>query len=359
MGIDRVQKLRQKLPQQELDAFLVSQNENRRYLSGFTGSTGWLLISNQVIYIAVDFRYVEQAQKEASDFQMLHVKGDVANWLPGIISDLGIKAIGFESADISYATYRQLFDTLSNNQQQVKLIPTSNFVEAIRAVKETDEIECIRQAAALADLVLDHARSIIRPGVTEKQAAWELERCLRDNGSEAMPFDIIVASGPRAALPHARPSERVIGRNEPVVIDLGARVNGYCCDLSRTLCAGDSEATFSKVYDITLGAQLTALAAIKSGMNGEQADQLSRTVIEQADYGAAFGHGLGHGVGLAAHELPRLAPHSTDTLVDGMVFTVEPGIYLSNWGGVRIEDTVLLENGKVETLAKASKLANI
>ena len=359
MGIDRVQKLRQKLSQQELDAFLVSQNENRRYLSGFTGSTGWLLISDQVLYIAVDFRYVGQVEKEASGFQMLHIRGEVANWLPGLISDLGLKTIGFEAADISYATYRQLCDTLSRNHQKVKLIPTTNFVEAIRAVKEPDEIKCIKQAAALADHVLEHAKSIIRPGVTEKLIAWELERWLRDNGSEAMPFDIIIASGPHAALPHARPSERVIGRNEPIVIDLGARVNGYCCDLSRTFCAGNGEATFSKVYDITLGAQLTALAAIKSGMNGEQADQLSRTIIEQADYGAAFGHGLGHGVGLAAHELPRLGPHFTDTLVDGMVFTVEPGIYISNWGGVRIEDTVLLKNGKVETLTKASKLASI
>lgn len=359
MGVVQVQKLRQKLPQQELDAFLVSQSENRRYLSGFTGSTGWLLISDRVIYIAVDFRYVEQAQKEAPDFQTLHVKGEVANWLPGLISDLALKTIGFEADDICYATYRQLSDTLTTNQQQVKLIPTTNFVEAIRAVKEPAEIECIMQAATLADRVLDYARSIIRPGMPEKQVAWELEKWLRENGSEVMPFDIIIASGPHAALPHARPSERVIVHNEPIVIDLGARVNGYCCDLSRTLCLGDGDATFLKVYDITLGAQLTALAAIKSGMNGEQADQLSRIIIEQADYGAAFGHGLGHGVGLAAHELPRLGPHSTDTLVDGMVFTVEPGIYLPDWGGVRIEDTVLLKNSKVETLTRASKLAHI
>ena len=358
MSIARVQKLRQKLTPQALDAILVSQSENRRYLSGFTGSAGWLLISNHVIYLAVDFRYVEQAKKEAPDFETLHIKGDLANWLPKLVADLGLKTICFEANDMCQATYRQLYDTLEANQQRVTLVPTANVVESMRAVKETGEIECIAQAAKLADGALEHASSVIRSGITEKQLAWELEKWLREHGGEPMPFDIIVASGPNAALPHAKPSEKTINHGEPIVIDLGARVNGYCSDLSRTLCVGDGDKTFSRVYDITLGAQLAALAAIKSGMSGEQADQLSRAVIEQADYGTAFGHGLGHGVGLAAHELPRLGTNSTDILEDGMVFTVEPGIYLSGWGGVRIEDTVLLKDGRVETLTQASKLAN-
>jgi Xaa-Pro aminopeptidase len=248
---------------------------------------------------------------------------------------------------------------LKTNQQLITLEPTTNVVESMRAVKEPDEIECIAQASKLADGALEHARSVIRSGITEKQLAWELEKWLREHGSEPMPFDIIVASGPNAALPHAKPSEKVINHDEPIVIDLGARVNGYCSDLTRTLCIGEGDKTFSNAYDITLGSQLAALAALKSGMSGEQIDQLSRTVIEQADYGTAFGHGLGHGVGLADHELPRLGTNSTDILEDKMVFTVEPGIYLPEWGGVRIEDTVLLKDGKARTLTKASKLANV
>jgi Xaa-Pro aminopeptidase len=359
LKIVQLQKLRQKLEQQELEALLVSQSENRRYLSGFTGSAGWLLISNSNAYLAVDFRYVEQAKKEAQGFDILHTKGDMADWLSGLASDLSLKNMGFEAGEISVATYRQLCDKLVNSQHKIRLIQTNNLVESIRAVKETAELEFIAKASGLADFVLDYAKSIIRPGVREKDIAWELEKLLREKGSESIPFDIIVASGPNSALPHARPSERVINLDEPIIIDLGARVNGYCCDSSRTFCLGKGNGTFSKVYDIVLGAQLTALATIKARMSGEQADQLSRIIINQADYSAAFGHSLGHGVGLVPHELPRLGPNSSDLLVDGMVFTIEPGIYIFGWGGVRIEDTVTLKDGKIETLTKASKRANI
>jgi Xaa-Pro aminopeptidase len=359
LGVVQLQKLRQRLEQQELEVLLVCQNENRRYLSGFTGSAGWLLISDIYAYLAVDFRYVEQAKKEAPGFETLHITGDVANWLPGLTAELGFKNIGFEAGGISFAAYRQLFDKLVNNQNQVKLIPTTNLVESIRAIKEPEELEFIARAAELADFAMESVKSIIRPGATEKDIAWEMEKLLREKGSEAMPFDIIVASGPNSALPHAKPSERVISRGESIVIDLGAKVNGYCCDISRTFWYGKGNSTFSKVYDSTLAAQLTALATIKAGMSGEQADQLSRIIIDQADYGADFGHGLGHGVGLAAHELPRLGPSSLDLLVNGMAFTIEPGIYIPGWGGVRIEDTVMLKNGKIEEITKASKEAGI
>jgi Xaa-Pro aminopeptidase len=359
LGIVRLQKLRQKLAQQELDSILVSQSENRRYLSGFTGSAGWLLISDSHAFLAIDFRYVEQAKKEAPDFESLHIKGEVANWLPGLASELDLENIGFEASETSFASYRQLCDKLGSSRKQIKLIPLTNMVESIRAVKEPEELESISKAAVLADSALEHARSIIHPGSTEKEIAWELEKLLREKGSETIPFDIILASGPNSALPHAKPSERVIGRGEPIVIDLGARINGYCCDISRTFCIGECDKTFSKVYDFTLGAQLTALATIKAGMSGEQADQLSRIIIDQAGYRDAFGHGLGHGLGLVAHELPRLGANSADSLIDGMVFTVEPGIYIPGWGGVRIEDTVTLKSGKIEVLTKASKVANI
>ncbi|MFC1905795.1 M24 family metallopeptidase [Chloroflexota bacterium] len=354
MSLNRLQKIRQKLEQHELDAILVSQNENRHYVSGFTGSAGWLLISPNDAILAVDFRYVEQAKRESPEFETLHIIGDIGNWLLTSIADLNLKIIGFESNDITYSTSSRLCEKLSC-LNEVKIIATTNFVEAIRAIKEPQELELIAQAAELADGALKHANSLIQPDMTEKQAAWELEKWLREHGSEAMPFEIIVASGPNAALPHAKPSERIIGYEVPVIIDLGATFKGYSSDLSRTICFGDRNETFFRVYDITLAAQLAALATIKVGMTGEQADQVSRIIIEQANYGSAFGHGLGHGVGLAAHESPTLNPRSSDILSDEMVFTIEPGIYLPGWGGVRIEDTVLLKDGKLEILTKAAK----
>ena len=337
---------------------MVSQNENLRYLTGFTGSTGWLVVSNRNAHLSVDFRYLEQAKQEAPGFNILHIKGNTTNWLPELITYLGLKSIGFEANEISVSIYHQLRDKLANSHNEVKLVPTNNLVESIRTIKETTELEFIAKAAGIADSALEYVVSTIHPGTTEKDIAWELERSLREKGSESMPFDIIVASGPNSALPHARPSERVINPNEPIIIDLGAKVNGYCCDLSRTICLGKSNETFAKVYDTVLGSQLIALAIIKAGINGDQADQLSRIIIDQANYGSAFGHGLGHGVGLAPHELPRLGPNSSDLLLDDMVFTIEPGIYIPGWGGVRIEDTVTLKNGKIQTLTQASKTAN-
>jgi len=357
--VSRLEKLRHSLAHQEFDALLVSQPENQRYLSGFTGSTGWLLISASKALLAVDFRYVEQAKRESPDFDVIHVKGDIASWLPKLASDSRFKKVGFEADQITFATYHQLCKGTSNDDYQLQLIQAAGLVESLRAVKDPEELQFIIEAVKLADSALDYAKSIIRPGATEKQIAWELEKFLREKGSEAIPFAIIVASGPNSALPHARPSDRVILRGEPVVIDMGARVGGYCSDLSRTLCLGEGGKTFSRIYDIVLGAQLAALVTIGAGMSGDQADRLARTVIDEANYGEAFGHGLGHGVGLEAHESPRLGCNSTDSLVDGMVFTVEPGIYMPGWGGIRIEDTVVMENGKLKALSKADKTANI
>ena len=357
--MSRLQKLRDSLAQKELDALIVSQPENRRYLSGFTGSAGWLVISNNSAYLAADFRYVEQAKKESPDFNTILVKGDVVVWLPKFLSELGIRKTGFEADQISCTTYQKILKTISDDGLAIDLVPTSGIVESIRAVKEPEEIEFITKAVELADTAFDEAKSVLRPGVTETELAWALEKFLRERGSQPLPFDIIVASGPNAALPHAKPTEKVILKNLPVVIDLGARINGYCCDITRTLIIGEGDKTFSIIYDIVLAAQLTGLATIETGMDGDQADRLVRTIIEQANYGEAFGHSLGHGVGLETHESPRLGPNSSDILTDDMVFTIEPGIYVPAWGGVRIEDTVIMENGKVRSLTKTDKKANI
>jgi len=354
-GIKRLQKLRASMAEKELDALLISQPENLLYLSGFTGSSGWLLISEQNAILATDFRYVEQANEESPYFQILQIKREFREWLPGLVSDLGLHNLGFEANFISYEGYNKLSEAIKSRQVSLDLVATTGIIEQLRSIKEPEELQYITKAVALTDAAFEQAKAIIRPGVTEKEAAWEIEKFLRQEGSEGMPFEIIIASGANSALPHARPMEKIIGSGEPVLIDMGAKINGYYSDFSRTFVLGKADKSLHEIYNIVLEAQTTAIESVESGMDASEADRLARSVVEQAGYGDAFGHGLGHGVGLAVHEFPSLGPSSSDSLADGMVFTIEPGIYLTGQGGVRIEDMVVLENGKARVLSKSKK----
>jgi len=273
-----------------------------------------------------------------------------------LIEGLHIEKLGFEAEHFTFSMGRQLSYTLNKKQLPIKLVPVNGLVESLRAVKEPGEIELIKRAVEIADAAYEYIEGVMQAGMTERQAAWEIEKHMRENGSQAIPFEIIVASGPNSALPHARPSERTIGAGEPIVIDMGAKFDGYASDLSRTIYLGTPENTFKKVYNTVLDAQLTAVSIINEGMTGEQADSSARAVIERAGYGEAFGHALGHGIGLAPHESPRLGSGSNEPLASGMVFTIEPGIYLPGWGGVRIEDTVMMENGKAKLISMARKV---
>jgi len=353
---DRLQKLRQCLAEQEIEAVLISQPQNRYYLSGFDGSAGFLLITPEKAILATDFRYIEQAKRQAPEYEIFPIAADINHWFPELVAGLRLKRLGFEARHIAFATYHQFSDALEEIEYRLVMIPLENTVESLRAIKEPEEIEHISRAAQITDTALAHIAGSIHAGMSEKEVAWEIEKFLREQGSQTIPFDIIVASGPNSALPHARPSTRSIASGEPVLIDIGAKVAGYSSDLSRTVCCGAPGSTFNKVYQAVLKAQSAAIDQVEKDMTGEQADSLARTVIEQAGYGDAFGHSLGHGIGLAPHESPRLGPNSTDRLTDGMVFTIEPGIYLPGWGGVRIEDTVMLENGKIRVISKASKI---
>ena len=346
----RLQKLRHKLLEEGLDTILISQPENCCYLSGFTGS-GTLLISQDSAILATHFVHLEQAEREAADFEVVRIKSEPEGFV-GLISGRGIKRLGFE-ASLNFADYRRLAEEA--DKLELQLIPTEGLVDSLRAVKEEEEVACLVKAAELADNALEYIAQEIHPGMKEKEVAWEIERFLREKGSDPIPFDIIVASGPNAALPHAKPTERTISPGEPIIVDLGARMEGYASDLSRTLCLGSWEETFTKIYNLVLQAQLSAIANLEAGMTGEQVDNLARTIIQQEGYEDAFGHGLGHGIGLATHEQPRLGPNSIDLLAENMVFTIEPAIYLIGWGGVRIEDMVMLERGKAKTLTKVRK----
>lgn len=352
---NRLERLRGAMVEKKLDGIFISQPDNRFYLSGFDGSAGYLVITSKDMLLATDFRYLEQVKMQAPEYTLFRITGGVSEWFPKLIGETGVKTLGFESGDITHAVYRQLTDALKNSGSSIQLIPVEGLVESLRTVKDTEEIELIKQAVDITDRAFEYIERTIEPGMTELEVAWQLERFQRENGSQSMPFEIIVASGQNSALPHAKPTEKKIQYSEPIVIDMGARVGHYCSDFTRTLCLGEQDDTYKKVYDTVLGAQLAAIALIKKGITGKEADGFARTVIEEAGYGEEFGHSLGHGTGLAAHENPRVGPNSEDILSDCMVFSVEPGIYIPGWGGVRIEDLAVIENGIINVLSKGRK----
>ncbi|MBI2887451.1 MAG: aminopeptidase P family protein [Chloroflexi bacterium] len=351
---DRLRRLRAKLDEKSCDAILVTQPENRRYMSGFTGSSGYLVVSQGAAVLLTDFRYTEQAGLQSPDYQVRQISYDFATWFPQLMGELSVARLAFDKNHVSYGMHQVMVKALG--EAKVELAPDDSTIELLRAVKEPAEIAALERAQALTDQAFEHVEARLRPGMTEGEIAWELEKYIREHGGEGLAFDTIVGAGPNGARPHHRAGDTPIKEGEPIVIDMGARVDGYCADMTRTVYLGAQDDQFKKVYDIVLGAQLTAEALIKAGITGDEADGYARKLIEDAGYGETFGHSLGHGIGLFVHEHPRLAKKAENVLEDGMVFSVEPGIYITGWGGVRIEDLVVLENGKPRVLAKAHKL---
>ena len=353
---DRLNRLVAQFPEKELDALLISAPENRRYLSGFTGSAGYLFISSERAVLVTDSRYTEQATNQAPDFQVMQVRGGW-DWFLEQLKETGVKRVGFESRDMTVATYNSLVGAVKDDSalSQVSMIATAEMPEEGRVFKDQRELALLQRAIDASDAAMEAVCPNITVGMTEREVAWRMEMAMRDFGADGISFDTIVASGPNGAMAHHRPSDRAIQAGEPIVIDMGAIVEGYCSDITRTVVIGEPDETFRKIYDIVLGAQLTAINTVRPGMTGEDCDDLSRAVIAEAGYGDNFGHSLGHGVGLAVHENPRVSPRSPDKLEPNMVFTVEPGIYLTGWGGIRIEDIVVLGDDGAKVLSKAGK----
>ncbi|MDA0264230.1 MAG: aminopeptidase P family protein [Chloroflexi bacterium] len=353
---ERVEGLVAQFPDRELDGVLISAPENRRYLSGFSGSAGYLFITKANAILVTDSRYTEQATNQSPDFDVRQVRGGW-DWLIEEMKSSGVKKVGFESQDMSVSLYNSLIDAIKGDSSlgDVSLIPAPGLSENQRIIKDAEELALLQLAIDAADTAMDQVCPAITPGMTEREVAWKMEMAMRGAGADMISFDTIVAAGPNGAMAHHQPSDYVIKHGDPIVIDMGAKVGGYCSDLSRSIAVGEADETFKKIYDIVLGAQLTAINTVKVGMTGEEADSLSRNVIAEAGYGDNFGHSLGHGVGLEIHENPRVSPRSPDVLGLNTVFTVEPGIYLSGWGGIRIEDIVILREDGAVQLSKARK----
>jgi Xaa-Pro aminopeptidase len=347
----RVRKLQDNIKAQELDALLVTRPENMRYLSGFTGGEGAVLITPNRAMLLTDFRYYDQMAEEAPGFELVKVEAKVSVVLKQRLKELEIKTLGFESTHIPFAWYQEW----KKATRGTKWIPTEGVVQNMRLVKDEHELELLRKAVDIADQACDHIRSYIQPRMAEKQVAWELESFMRTHGAEAASFPFIVASGPNGAMTHAVPLDRPILKGEPIVMDMGARFDGYCSDLTRTICIGKPDDKLQEIYDIVLQAQLAAEEGARAGMTGKEVDALARDIISERGFGEQFGHALGHGVGLAVHEDPRVSSLSENVLEPGMVCTIEPGIYITGWGGVRIEDIVVVHEDGVEVLSQARK----
>lgn len=335
-----------------LAAILITHLPNVFYLSGFSGSSGYLLLTGRKAMLYTDFRYLEQATAEAPFCEIVPVKG-AADYEPlaTFMIQNRFDKLGLEEVHLSLRAYRLLQREIPG----VELLPLNNFVEGIRAVKEEAEVELVAGAARIADEAWRGLLPLLKPGISEREVADELEFQMRRRGAEKLAFDIIVASGERSALPHGLAGPKIINAGELVTVDFGAVYGGYCSDMTRTILFGEPTDRQSEIYTLVQTAQEMALQSIRVGQNCAAADAIVRQYFQQQGYDAHFGHGLGHGVGLEVHELPTLAPGGQGVLQELMVFTVEPGLYIPEWGGVRIEDLVVLRDDGVEILTKSDK----
>jgi Xaa-Pro aminopeptidase len=349
----RVSRLREAMAEAGLPAFLVTDPINVGYLSGFTGSTAALVITPQEALMVTDSRYTVQAQRECPGFQVRQTEltQGLMDRVAAEVKALGRAALGVEGDAVTIND----FQGLAKQLEGIELRPTESVVEILRRVKDETEIELTRAACGIVDRAFEFILTLVRPGIPERDLATELEYFMKKAGSEKEAFDTIVASGARSALPHGRASEKPLAAGDFVTFDYGARVGGYHSDITRTVVLGTATDRQREVYQVVLDAQQAALAALRPGMTGKEADQVARGLIAARGYGDAFGHGLGHSLGRHVHDGGGLSQRVDMTLAAGMVLTVEPGIYLENWGGVRIEDDVVLRDGGAELLTHAPK----
>lgn len=346
--IDRIITLRQKMSENQLDAIIVSKPENRYYLTGFTGTSGLLLITHSRAILFTDFRYSEQA-KIQTNVEIVEFKEDVVALIKEVLEQTDSNNIGFEDGYITYSKYNNFLGI------QKKLLPIGSMLENIRMIKDETEIENIKKAVELGDKAFSYIINFIKPGISEKEIAVELEYYLKKNGAEALSFESIVTCGKRTSLVHSDTSHAKISFGDTVLLDFGCKINSYCSDMTRTVFVGKADEEQKKIYNIVLEAQQRSLDYISSGKKGSDVDKAARDYISQMGYGDRFGHALGHGVGLCIHESPRLSWFYNDQLQPNMIVTLEPGIYIEGFGGVRIEDMVIIREGGVENITKSSK----
>lgn len=356
---DRLAALRERLSAANLDAIVITHPTNRYYFSGYTAedlppneSAGHLVITPARAILVASTTNSEQARNQARGWEVFDKIRGPAKADVELLREIQPGRVGFEEAAILYHDYQ----TLREGVQNAELVPVGTMLEDMRAVKSAEEIEKIAHAIDVTDQAFTQVSRQIKEGDTEQAIAWQLESIMRDLGAQELAFPTIVAAGLNAAMPHHSPGPAIIRDGQPIVIDMGARVDGYCADLTRTVCAGEADEMLRRIYPIVLHALESVEVNLRAGLVGHDGDAIARDVISAAGYGQYFGHGLGHGVGVRVHESPSMAPGVEAPLASGNVVTIEPGIYLPDWGGVRIEDVAVIEAAGARILTKAPKL---
>ena len=333
-----------------LDGFLVTDIHNVRYLTGFSGSSGFLFVTGRENFFVTDFRYMEQAGKEIKNWDVVIETGNRIKIIESLSKKISVKELGFESS-VSYDFFRKI------SRIGIALNPVQGLVEKLRELKDRAELDSIREAVRRAEAAFIEVRPYIKKGAKEISIALKLQERLKRNGCNSVPFDIIVASGPNSAMPHARPTERRFVEGDLIIIDWGGEADGYYSDMTRTLLikGGPGLGRKQEVYRTVLEANRKAIACVTPGVRSKELDETARDVIRRAGYGEFFGHGTGHGVGIQVHEAPRISWNKSERVRENMVFTIEPGIYLPNVGGVRIEDMVLVGEKGPQVLTSLNK----
>lgn len=346
----RVENLRKQMREEGIQGFLITSPYNLRYLTNFTGTTGWAFITLDQAYFMTDFRYTEQAEKQCVGYEIVKNVAPLPVEMARVINPLDLKNVAFEEEQVSHALYLMLEELIDT-----ELVGVAGMIEELREVKDDEEIATIKKACAIADAAFAHIVEFITPGKTEIEVANELDFYMRSLGATGVSFETIVASGIRSAMPHGVASGKVIEHGDFVTLDYGCYYNGYVSDMTRTISMGQPKEKLAEIYDIVLTAQLKVIDAARPGMTGIELDAVARDYITEKGYGEAFGHSTGHGIGLEIHEGPNVSRLAEKPFVAKNVITDEPGIYLPGIGGVRIEDDLLITNDGCEVLTKSPK----
>ena len=348
----RIEKIQAKMKDLDLDGFLVTSKENRQYLTGFTGTFGWVLVTQSNVYLMTDFRYIEQAQQQARGCKLVQFQHHApVVTLRMLMEDLEVITLGIESDRITV----EEFELLANQVRRKAITPLKGFVDEIRRVKDDDEIALLARAEEISDEAFAHVLKVIKPGMTEREIAMELEFQMRRSGASGVSFETIVASGKRSSMPHGVATDKKVEVGDFITMDFGCVYQGYCSDITRTIALGKVDEKQETVYNLVRKAQEDALQAIRAGVTGKEIQAVAQNVFQDAGYGSFFGHGLGHSVGLEIHEEPRFSPKAEEVIPENTVITVEPGLYLPNWGGVRIEDLVVVKKDGCINLTHSPK----